>query len=56
MPKFSQHTKRSRILKLIAEFEQGNTPQARDVALVLTMQQRAVMNAAWRKYLPILNA
>lgn len=36
MPKFSLHTKRSRIQKLIAEFEQGNTPQARDVALVPT--------------------
>lgn len=49
MPKFSLHTKRSRIQKLIAEFEQGNTPQARDVALVLTTQQRVAMDAAWRQ-------
>lgn len=49
MPKFSLHTKRSRIQKLIAEFEQGNTPQARDVALVLTTQQRAAMDEAWKQ-------
>ena len=49
MPKFSLHTKRSRIQKLIAEFEQGNTPQARDVALVLSTQQRSAMDAAWRQ-------
>ena len=49
MPKFSLHTKRSRIQKLIAEFEQGNTPQARDVALVLEPQQRSAMDEAWRQ-------
>ena len=49
MPKFSRHTKLSRIQKLIAEFEQGNTPQARDVALVLSTQQRSAMDAAWRQ-------
>jgi len=49
MPKFNQHTRRSRIQKLIAEFEQGNTPQARDVALVLTTQQRAAMDEVWRQ-------
>jgi len=49
MPKFSLHTKRSRIQKLIAEFEQGNTPQARDVALVLSTQQRAAMEEAWKQ-------
>ena len=45
MPKFSLYTKLSRIQKLIAEFEQGNTPQARDVVLVLEPQQRAAMDA-----------
>ena len=49
MPKFSLHTKLSRIQKLIAEFEQGNTPQARDVALVLSTQQRVAMDAAWKQ-------
>jgi len=49
MPKFNLHTRRSRIQKLIAEFEQGNTPQARDVALVLTTQQRAAMDEVWRQ-------
>ena len=49
MPKFSLHTKRSRIQKLIAEFEQGNTPQARDVALVLSTQQRSAMDEAWQQ-------
>ena len=49
MPKFSLHTKLSRIQKLIAEFEQGNTPQARDVALVLEPQQRSAMDEAWRQ-------
>ena len=49
MPKFSLHTKLSRIQKLIAEFEQGNTPQARDVALVLSTQQRVAMDAVWRQ-------
>ena len=49
MPKFSLHSKLSRIQKLIAEFEQGNTPQARDVALVLSTQQRAAMDEAWRQ-------
>ena len=49
MPKFSLHSKLSRIQKLIAEFEQGNTPQARDVALVLEPQQRAAMDEVWRQ-------
>ena len=49
MPKFSLHTKLSRIQKLIAEFEQGNTPQARDVNLVLSTQQRAAMGEAWKQ-------
>jgi len=49
MPKFSLHTKCSRIQKLIAEFEQGKMPQARDVALVLTTQQHAAMDEAWRQ-------
>jgi hypothetical protein len=49
MPKFSLYTKLSRIQKLIAEFEQGNTPQARDVVLVLEPQQRAAMDEAWRQ-------
>ena len=49
MPKFSLHTKRSRIQKLIAEFEQGNTPQARDVALVLSTQQRSAMDEVWKQ-------
>ena len=49
MPKFSLYTKLSRIQKLIVEFEQGNTPQARDVALVLEPQQRAAMDEAWRQ-------
>ena len=49
MPKFSLYTKLSRIQKLIAEFEQGNTPQARDVALVLEPQQRSAMDEAWRQ-------
>ena len=49
MPKFNLHTRRSRIQKLIAEFEQGNTPQARDVALVLTTQQRSAMDEVWRQ-------
>ena len=49
MPKFSLYTKLSRIQKLIAEFEQGNTPQARDVALVLSTQQRAAMDEAWQQ-------
>ena len=49
MPKFSLHTKLSRIQKLIAEFEQGNTPQARDVALVLSTQQRAAMDEVWKQ-------
>jgi hypothetical protein len=49
MPKFSLYTKLSRIQKLIAEFEQGNTPQARDVVLVLEPQQRAAMDEAWQQ-------
>ena len=49
MPKFSLHSKLSRIQKLIAEFEQGNTPQARDVALLLSTQQRAEMEEAWKQ-------
>lgn len=49
MPKFSLYSKLSRIQKLIAEFEQGNTPQARDVALVLSTQQRAAMDEVWRQ-------
>jgi hypothetical protein len=49
MPKFNLHTRRSRIQKLIAEFEQGNMPQARDVALVLSTQQRFAMDEAWRQ-------
>ena len=49
MPKFSLHTRCGRILKLIAELEQGNTPQARDVALVLSTQQRAAMDEVWRQ-------
>ena len=47
MPKFSLHSKLIRLQKLITEFEQGNTPQARDVALVLTTQQRSAMDKAW---------
>ena len=47
MPKFSPHSKLIRIQKLITEFEQGNTPQARDVNLVLEPQQRLAMHAAW---------
>ena len=49
MPKFSLHSKLSRIQKLIEEFEQGNTPQARDVALVLSTQQRAAMDEVWKQ-------
>jgi len=49
MPKFSLHSKLNRIQKLIAEFENGNTPQARDVSLVLSRQQNATMDAAWIK-------
>lgn len=49
MPKFSLYSKLSRIQKLIAEFEQGNTPQARDVALVLSAQQRAAMDEVWKQ-------
>ena len=47
MPKFSLHSKLNRIQTLIAAYEQGNTPQARDVALVLEPQQRSAMDEAW---------
>jgi hypothetical protein len=53
MPKFSLHTKRDRLNKLIQRLEGGQTVQARDVDLVLTAGQKTAMEAEWQKQLAL---
>jgi hypothetical protein len=53
MPKFSLHSKRDRLTKLIQRLEGAQTVQARDVDLVLTAAQKAAMEAEWQKQLAL---
>jgi len=53
MPKFSLHTKRDRLNKLIQRLEGGQTVQARDLDLVLTTEQKTAMEAEWQKQLAL---
>jgi hypothetical protein len=53
MPKFSLHTKRDRLNKLIQRLEGGQTVQARDLDLVLTNAQKKAMEAEWQKQLAL---
>jgi len=53
MPKFSLHSKRDRLAKLIQRLEAGQAVQARDVDLVLTDVQKAVMESEWQKQLAL---
>jgi hypothetical protein len=53
MPKFSLHSKRDRLTKLIQRLEGAQTVQARDVDLVLTPAQKAAMEAEWQKQLAL---
>ena len=53
MPKFSLQSKRDRLIKLIQRVENGQTVQARDVDLVLTAEQKAVMESEWEKQLAL---
>jgi len=53
MPKFSLHTKRERLKKLIQRLEAGQAVQARDVDLVLTAAQKTAMEADWQKQLAL---
>jgi hypothetical protein len=53
MPKFSLHTKRDRLTKLIHRLEGGQAVQARDVDLVLTAAQKAAMEAEWQQQLAL---
>lgn len=49
MPKYSIHSLRDRLATLIQRLESGKSVQARDVELVLTKEQHAVMQAEWLK-------
>jgi hypothetical protein len=53
MPKFSLHSKRDRLTKLIHRLEAGQAVQARDVDLVLTAAQKAAMEAEWQQQLAL---
>jgi hypothetical protein len=53
MPKFSLHSKRDRLNKLIHRLEAGQTVQARDVDLVLTVTQKTAMQAEWQRQLAL---
>jgi hypothetical protein len=53
MPKFSLHTKRDRLKKLIQRLEAGQAVQARDLDLVLTAAQKTAMEAEWQKQLAL---
>ena len=53
MPKFSLHTKRDRLKKLIQRLEGAQTVQARDVDLVLTAAQKTAMEADWQQQLAL---
>ena len=53
MPKFSLHTKRDRLKKLIQRLEAGQTVQARDVDLVLTAAQKTAMEVDWQRQLAL---
>ena len=53
MPKFSLHTKRDRLAKLIQRLEAGQAVQARDVDLVLTAAQKTAMEADWQRQLAL---
>lgn len=51
MPKFSLHSKRDRLKKLIQRLEAGQAVQVRDVDLVLTAAQKTAMEADWQRQL-----
>jgi hypothetical protein len=53
MPKFSLHSKRDRLKKLIQRLEARQAVQARDVDLVLTVAQRTAMEAEWQRQLAL---
>ena len=53
MPKFSLHSKRDRLNKLIQRLEGGQAVQARDVDLVLTAAQKTAMEADWQRQLAL---
>ena len=53
MPKFSLHSKRDRLKKLIQRLEGAQTVQARDVDLVLTAAQKTAMEADWQRQLAL---
>lgn len=55
MPKFSLHSKRDRLNKLIQRLEGAQTVQARDVDLVLTTAQKAAMETEWQRQLALRN-
>ena len=53
MPKFSLHSKRDRLAKLIQRLEGAQTVQARDVDLVLTAAQKTALEADWQRQLAL---
>ena len=53
MPKFSLHSKRDRLAKLIQRLEGSQAVQARDVDLVLTAEQKTAMEADWQRQLAL---
>ena len=53
MPKFTQTSKRERIIELIKRLEDGDTVQARDVDLVLTTRQQAELRSDWKEQLEL---
>jgi hypothetical protein len=53
MPKFSLHSKRDRLAKLIQRLEAGQAVQARDVDLVLTAAQKTAMEVDWQRQLAL---
>ena len=53
MPKFSLHSKRDRLKKLIQRLEGAQAVQARDVDLVLTAAQKTAMEADWQRQLAL---